>query len=92
MAVSNEKNPLNDVVSTIDPITWSETIDYDGGVATPTGQCPRAVLVDTEGLVEVEYHNDATDTIFLVAGVWHPMHIKSISESATTATGLHIGY
>jgi len=52
----------------------------------------RAILVDVDGALAVQYANGLTDTITLVAGIWHPMYVTRINTTGTTATGIHAGY
>lgn len=54
----------------------------------------RCILVDVSGNVKVTYNDksSSSDTVYLVSGVWHPMQVKIIWATGTTATGIHAGY
>lgn len=60
----------------------------DTTTITPT----RAILVDVEGAVKVTYADGMVDTVNLTSGSWHPMSVKIIWSTGTTATGIHAGY
>lgn len=57
----------------------------------------RAILVGVAGDVKVTYTHlsggaDVEDTIYLQAGIWHPMFVRRVWSTGTTATGIHAGY
>lgn len=53
----------------------------------------RAIMVGVSGNVKVTYVDGTVDTLpALVAGVWHPVSVKIIWSTGTTATGIHVGY
>ncbi len=52
----------------------------------------RGVLVDAEGAIKVTFVDGLVDTVNLTAGAWHPMQVKVIWSTGTTATGIHAGY
>jgi len=52
----------------------------------------RAILVDVAGNVKVTFLDGTTDTVALIAGVWHLMQVNVIWATGTTATGIHAGY
>ncbi len=62
------------------------------GLALDLWTVTRALLVDVAGAVKVTYADGLADTVTLVAGVWHPMQVKIVWSTGTTATGLHAGY
>jgi hypothetical protein len=55
------------------------------------GVC-QAVLVAAAGNVKVTYVNGTVDTVYLAAGGWHPMSVRQIWSTDTTATGVQVGY
>lgn len=64
-------------------------------LTTPTGLdngITVAIKVAVAGNVAVTYANDVEAVEFLVAGVWHPMEVKRIKSTGTTATGISAGY
>jgi len=63
----------------------SDTTDLTDGLT-------RALLVGTEGNVAVTYHNGVEDTIYLASGAWHPMSVKRVRETGTTALNIKAGY
>ena len=69
-------------------VTPSDTTD----LASPT----RAVYVGASGNLVVIFVGDqdaATTTLVgLAAGVWHPMQVRRILSTSTTATGIVAGY
>lgn len=74
-----------------DQIAWSYTVTLSGRTAV-TSSPAGAVLVDTAGLLTIEYANGKTDTVQLVAGVWHKIEFVALHQSGTTAAGIHVGY
>jgi len=66
-------------------VTPSDSVDLPGGVT-------RAVLVGAEGDVSVTYANGSQDTVFLAAGVFHPLSVARVRATGTTATGIKAGY
>ena len=74
----------------MDIIAWSQPITLSGRTVVPN--TVGAILVDVAGLVELEYSNGKSDTIQLVAGVWHKVDATAINQAGTTATGIHVGY
>lgn len=57
-------------------------------VATMT----KFLLVDVAGAVKVTLEDGTTDTITLIAGVWHKISVKQVWFTGTTATGIHGGH
>jgi len=54
-----------------------------------------AVAGDVTVLLEDDDENASplpTVTVYLIAGVWHPMRVKAFYSSGTTATGIVAGY
>jgi hypothetical protein len=71
--------------------SWTRQIAYTLSV-TPNNAADlvngatRALLVGTDGNVAVTYAGGVQDTIFLVAGVVHPISVVRIRATGTTAT------
>lgn len=63
----------------------SDSVDLTNGPA-------RALLVAAEGNVKVNYRTGVTDTVFLAAGIWHPMAVSRVWSTGTDATGVKAGY
>lgn len=76
--------------ATIGPILYSEAVTPDDAndLTTPA----RALLVGVAGDVQVTYENGKSDTVYLSAGMWHPMYVRRVWASGTSATGIHAGY
>jgi hypothetical protein len=52
----------------------------------------RGLFVGVAGNVKITYADGTTDTLTnLVAGVWHPMYVKRVYSTGTTATDIHGG-
>ena len=66
-------------------VTPSDSADLPGGVT-------RALMVGVDGDVAVVYANGLEDTIFLLAGVVHPIQVARVKSTSTTATGIKAGY
>lgn len=66
-------------------VTPNDSTDLPGGVT-------RAILVGADGDVAVTYANGTSDTIFLLAGVVHPIQVARIKSTGTTATSIKAGY
>lgn len=49
------------------------------------------LLVGVGGDVHVIMEDGSEDTVPLAAGVWHPMVVRKVFATGTTATGLHGG-
>lgn len=72
-------------VAYTEPVTPSDTEDLHGGVT-------RALMVGADGDVAVTYANGVSDTLFLLAGVVHPIQVARVKSTGTTATGIKAGY
>jgi len=57
-----------------------------------TIEATRGLSVDVAGNVKVTYIDGLVDTLYLAAGMIHPMQVKVIWSTSTTATGLHAHY
>jgi len=55
------------------PVTPNDGADLSRGVT-------RALLVGTSEEVAVVYENGMEDTVFLAAGVFHPMQVKRVKR------------
>lgn len=53
----------------------------------------HALLVETAGVVKVTYYDDTVDSIYLAAGIWHPMQLKRVWSTGTDGgiTVVHLG-
>jgi hypothetical protein len=63
----------------------SDSADLPGGVT-------RGLLVGADGDVAVVYANGLEDTLFLAAGIVHPIQVVRIKSTGTTATDIKAGY
>lgn len=72
-------------VNTSYSVTPSDSTDLTTGVT-------EAVLVGAAGDVKVTYSSGLTDTVYLSAGIWHPMDVKRIWSTGTTASSIRAGY
>lgn len=52
----------------------------------------RAVMVGADGDVAVNYPNGMSDTLYLIAGVVHPIQVSRIKSTGTTATSIKAAY
>ena len=53
----------------------------------------RAILVAVDGAVAVEYIDGTQHVIpLLSAGVMHPIHVRKVLSTGTTATGVNVFY
>lgn len=66
-------------------VTPSDSTDLSGGVT-------RALMVGADGNVAVTYANGVSDTLFLLAGVVHPIQVARVKSTGTTATDIKAGY
>ena len=67
------------------PVTPENSVDLPGGVT-------RALMVGTDGFVAVTYENGLTDTLYLLAGIVHPISVSRVRVTGTTATLIKAGY
>lgn len=67
------------------PVTPSNSTDLGLGAT-------RALMVGTDGNVAVVYPNGMEDTIYLLAGIVHPIQVARIKSTGTTATGVKAAY
>lgn len=67
------------------PVTPNDDVDLPLGVT-------RALLVGTSADVAVVYENGMEDTVFLAAGIFHPMQVKQVKATGTSATNIRAGY
>lgn len=66
-------------------VTPNDSTDLSGGVT-------RALMVGADGNVAVTYANGVSDTLFLLAGVVHPIQVARVKSTGTTATDIKAGY
>ena len=66
-------------------VTPNDSTNLPGGVT-------RALLVGADGNVAVVYANGSEDTLFLAAGIVHPISVARVKSTGTTATGVKAGY
>lgn len=66
-------------------VTPNDSADLPGGAT-------RAIMVGEAGDVAVTYVNGATDTIYLLAGIVHPIQVARVRSTGTTATGVKACY
>jgi hypothetical protein len=66
-------------------VTPNDTVDLSQGAT-------RALLVGEDGDVAIVYANGSEDTIFLIAGVFHPVSVARVKSTGTTATGIKAAY
>jgi hypothetical protein len=60
-------------------VTPSDTVDLPGGIT-------RAIMVGTDGSVAVNYADGTTDTLYLLAGLVHPIQVARVFSTGTDAT------
>lgn len=71
------------------PVEYSRPVTTDDSTDLPA--VTRALLVAAAGTVKVTYRGGQIDTVYLIAGTWHPMRVVRVWE-ASTATGIHAGF
>lgn len=76
-------------------------VDFDAVTPDDASDLPnagrvRGIYVGVSGDVSVIMTGDASETTkvipALAAGIWHPMCIKRVRSTDTTATGILVGY
>lgn len=67
------------------PVTPNDGTDLVFGVT-------RALMVGEDGDVAVVYANGMEDTLFLIAGVVHPIQVARVKSTGTDATDIKAGY
>lgn len=72
-------------VAYTEAVTPNDSADLPGGVT-------RALMVGADGDVAVTYANGVSDTLYLLAGVVHPIQVARIKSTGTTATSIKAGY
>ncbi len=77
------------MIPPIGPIEYSLPVTpADGSDIAPC----RALLVGAAGSVKVTFTSGQEDTLYLAAGVWHPMFVRRVWATGTAATAIHAGY
>ncbi len=77
------------MIAPIEPILHSTAVTPND--SADIAPC-RALLVSAAGDVKVTYVNGTVDTVYLTDGVWHPMYVRRVWSTGTTASGIHAGY
>lgn len=72
-------------------IAYTEAVTPADGTDLPGG-VTRALLVGADGDVAVTYANGMSDTLFLAAGIVHPIQVARVKSTGTTATSIKAGY
>lgn len=72
-------------------IAYTEAVTPADGTDLPGG-VTRAIMVGADGDVAVVYANGVEDTLFLLAGVVHPISVTRVKSTDTTATDIKAGY
>ena len=72
-------------------IAFTEAVTPADGTDLPSGPT-RALMVGADGYVAVVYANGMEDTIYLLAGVVHPISVARVKSTGTTATSIKAGY
>lgn len=72
-------------------IAYTEAVTPADGTDLPGG-VTRAIMVGADGSLAVNYANGMSDTIYLIAGVVHPIQVARIKATGTDATGIKAGY
>ena len=72
-------------------IAFTIAVTPDNDNDLPLGPT-RALMVGTDGAVAVTYANGMTDTLYLLAGVVHPISVARVRASGTAATLIKAGY
>jgi hypothetical protein len=72
-------------VAYTEAVTPNDSTDLPGGVT-------RAIMVGADGDVVVNYANGTSDTLYLLAGVVHPIQVARIKSTGTTATSIKAAY
>jgi hypothetical protein len=66
-------------------VAFTVAVTPDNDVDLPLG-ATRALMVGTDGAVGVTYANGTTDTLYLLAGIVHPIQVKRVLVTGTAAT------
>lgn len=72
-------------------ITFTVAVTPSDSTDLPLG-ATRAILLGVDGNIAVDYPNGTSDTIYLIAGVVHPIQVLRVKSTGTTATGIKAGY
>lgn len=78
-------NSYSRQIAYTEAVTPADGSDLPGGVT-------RAIMVGADGDVAVTYANGVSDTLYLLAGVVHPIQVARVKATGTTATGIKAGY
>jgi hypothetical protein len=83
--VAKTNNSFSRQIAFTQAVTPNNNADLPGGVT-------RALMVGTDGAVAVTYANGMTDTLYLLAGIVHPIQVARVRATGTTATLIKAGY
>jgi len=72
-------------------IAYTRAVTPADGTDLPGG-ATRALMVGEDGDLAVNYADGTSDTIFLLAGVVHPISVARVKATGTTATGIKAAY
>lgn len=72
-------------------VAFTKAVTPSNDTDLPSG-LTRALLVGADGDVSVVYANGQEDTVYLVAGVFHPMSVARVKVTGTTATSIKACY
>jgi flagellar hook protein FlgE len=72
-------------------IAFTAPVSPDDDNDLPLGPT-RALMVGTDGDVVVQYENGTTDTLYLLAGMVHPISVARVLLTGTDATLIKAGY
>lgn len=78
-------NSFSRQISYTQSVTPNDSTDLPGGTT-------RAIMVGTDGDLAVNYPNGSSDTIYLLAGVVHPIQVARVKSTNTTATDIKAAY
>lgn len=78
-------NSYSRQIAYTEAVTPADGSDLPGGVT-------RAIMVGADGDVAVTYANGVSDTLYLLAGVVHPIQVARVKATGTTATDIKAGY
>lgn len=85
-----------EATSDITSIKHAAAFTPSGDVTDLTSGPTRGVYVGASGNLAVIFVGDKdADTVTLVglaAGIWHPIQVRRILQTGTTATGIVVGY
>lgn len=72
-------------------VAFTVAVTPDNDEDLPLG-VTRALMVGTDGAVGVTYANGTTDTLYLLAGIVHPIQVKRVLVTGTDADDIKACY